>query len=287
LQSCRLLLLVAFAVSLSACTNSTTASDSGSPAPVDSGLAAVATGSAEPSAGNDSTSSPGTEAVALASPATHPSFKLKTVALTDIDGTSGQKAIVDLAELGVIEPATGAFHPHAPLTRATFVRWLVKANNAEFISDVNMIRPTETADSPTFVDVPPSQPDYKYIQGMADAGFVIGIDAKHFAPSRNITREELIAIYQSRVSDAKIPPVTSVAGMGIDFTDADKISKPYWGAFNQAWYGFYKLNIQRIFGDIKTFHPQRPATRAEAAIAVSVIKNADAASTLAATSHSQ
>jgi predicted flap endonuclease-1-like 5' DNA nuclease len=236
--------------------------------------------------------SPGPDAAAAADPPPAPAAAatpapaatsiLKKVALTDIVGLAGTTAITQLAQLGVVEPASGAFHPHAPLTRATFVRWLVKANNAEFISESHMIRPAVTADGPIFVDVPVSSPDYKYIQGMADAGYVVGIDAKHFAPERNITREELIAIYVNREVNGKTTVTTSLADMGSTLTDAASVSKPYWGAFHDDTYGFYKGNIARIFGDARTLHPQRLATREEAAIAVSVVQNADAASTVTA-----
>jgi hypothetical protein len=271
-------LLALLVASLTACSGQSDSSSSqGTPPPLASPDAAatdvtVATDAPVPAGA----SAPPAPAAAASSSV------LKPVALTDVAGLPGERAIRDLVELGVIEPSSGQFHPHAPITRAAFVRWLVKANNAEFISDSKMLRAAEPGDDQAFVDVPSSSPDYPYIQGLANAGYVIGVDAKHFAPQRNITREELVAIYMNREDGGPTSVVTSFDNVGIPYSDAAKISKPYWGAFHDAFYGFYKNVPYRIFGESKLVHPQKLATREEAAIAVSVVQNADARSTVQA-----
>lgn len=305
----RLLLLVFCAAVVTACSNSSSSTSSSSPSPVPSVSAATDVGeaSASPSASGETTSAAevaatqaaisaapapvasanptvaATAAVALAPAATptrNASSKLKKVALTDISGTLAQKQIIELAQLGAIEPATGKFHPHDPLTRGTYVRWLVLANNRYFDSSQQIRLPEDTSNQ-AFVDVPPSNPNYKYIQGLADAGFVVGIDAKHFAPDRPITREELMAIYEGRVSNGgNYSNISNIADSQLGFKDADQISKHYWGAFNQDhWNG---NNLRRIFGEIGIFHPQRPATREEAVISISVIGTGSADSTVQA-----
>jgi hypothetical protein len=214
-----------------------------------------------------------------------------TVAFTDINGADGADAIRQLAFLGVLEATSGQFRPHDPISRAEYVRWLVRANNAYFATHPDKrIRLAETGQS-TFVDVQPANADFKYIQGMSDAGYVIGIDAKHFAPSRNLSREELVAILISRdnggagMPNAGPPSTWNYAGGGgtlsVQLTDRDKVSKPYWGAFqvNNGWGNSYAVDVvHRVYGTIKVFHPQQLATRADAAIALQEIDHVSAAS---------
>ncbi|HEY6235457.1 MAG TPA: hypothetical protein VIW69_10180, partial [Candidatus Elarobacter sp.] len=55
---------------------------------------------------------------------------LASVGFTDVDGVQGQKEIVLLAQLGVLDAAAGPFHPGDAIQRRDFVRWLFKTNNA-------------------------------------------------------------------------------------------------------------------------------------------------------------
>jgi hypothetical protein len=122
--------------------------------------------------------------------------------------------------------------------------------------------------------VPPSNPDYKYIQALANAGFVIGIDPRHFAPDQNLTREQLVAIKVG--VDLGGDPYKN-SGLGdvkvvYPFSDVDQISKRYYDAFYGDDFDGSK-NIPRIWGNIKTFQPQRSVTRAEAALALDKVGN--------------
>jgi hypothetical protein len=291
--------LAAFAAAAGGCakqtesTSSTTASASSQPSPLDSASPAVALAVNSPSAsaGPAMTAAPSSvsplaaatlsvsvatsaPAAAVAGPSASPGTP--SVHFTDVAGTFAEKQITAEAALNVYDSTSGAFRPHDPLTRAEYVRWLVRANNIYFAkAPAKQIRLAETAADPIFVDVAPSNPDYKYIQGMADAGYVIGIDKTHFAPARNLTREELIAIIVSRDQNGR--PGTQAAAPDQSFSDANSISKPYWGAFHDdSWdYGMNtRGNVNRIFGTVKTLHPKRAATRGEAAIALAVIDGA-------------
>ena len=192
---------------------------------------------------------------------------------TDIAGNFAENAINQEAAAGVFGTASGAFHPDGTITRAQYLAWLVTANNLYFSNAPgSQIRPAGASADQTFVDVPKSYPFFSQIEGMADAGYVIGIDKTHFAPDRPLTREELLAIQVSRYSNgAKLDPITSAQGMYcVHLADAAAISKPYWPAFNHdQCTGFNgQDDLHRIFGSVKTLHPQRPATRAEVAIAL-------------------
>jgi hypothetical protein len=187
---------------------------------------------------------------------------------TDIRGIFAEQAIKDMAALRIFDSTTGQFKPNAPITRAEFVRWLVKANNAYYKDAPDQqIRLAESGKA-TFVDVPTTYPDFKYIQGMANAGYVIGTDATHFTPQRAITREEMIAIKASRDESGQNMQPTDI--MFIHYTDAAKISKVYTGAIHEDSSVRTSHNIARVWGTIKTFNPQMPVTRAEAALCLSV-----------------
>jgi hypothetical protein len=190
-----------------------------------------------------------------------------TASFTDISGTFAEQTIKDMASLGVFDSTTGEFKPNAPITRSEFVRWLVKANNAYYKDTPDQqIRLAESGTA-TFVDVPAGNPDFPYIQGMANAGYVIGTDATHFTPDRAITREEMIAIKASR--DEHGMNMDPVDPMFIPYADKAKVAKVYTGAIHEDDSVRTSHNIARVWGAIKTFNPQMPVTRAEAAVCLS------------------
>ncbi len=222
-------------------------------------------------------------AIATPAPTLNPTAAIH---YTDIVGIFAENAIKQEAQLGVFGSATsGKFNPYGTVPRAEYVRWLVTANNIYFKTQPDkQVRLAEANSDQSFVDVPKSNPDFKYIQGMANSGFLVGIDRNHFAPERSLTREEMIAILISRDANSgglpkAIPPSAwdySAGGstISVDFTDRDKVSKPYWGAFqlNNGGGGDYAEDeVKRIYGNTKIFYPQKKVTRAEAAVALETI----------------
>jgi hypothetical protein len=204
------------------------------------------------------------------------------VSFTDINGDFGQQAIQDEAALGILDSATGAFKPDAPITRAQFVRWLVKAENVYFKDTVSkQIRLAKTGPA-QFVDVPVTNPDFPYIQGLANAGYVIGIDKKHFAPNSVLTREQLIAIKAAVDEGGNIQPYPGVQSF-LDYTDTAKINPVYATAIHEDASVRTTRNIARIWGALKTFSPKKPVTRSEAAIAIWEINDGSAAVALGRT----
>lgn len=211
--------------------------------------------------GADTTPSP--VAVAKKSPA--------PVTFEDVKGVFAEKEIIQLAQLGIFDTTSGKFNPQAPITRAEFVRWLVRANNAIFAASPDKtLRLPETGKA-TFSDVPPTHPDFRYIQGMTNAGFVIGNDAKTFNPNQILTREQMLAIKVALDHRVAIDRYTGGAPGG--WTDSNKISKQYWPAVYVESVFQNNANVGRTFGTIKTLKPQAPVTRGEAAVCISAIGN--------------
>jgi hypothetical protein len=270
-------LTLALLVALSACsktdTSTTTTSDA-TRAPV-AGDSAVpdASDSAPPDASESAppdaiatTSGVVPAAVATSPP---PSF-------TDVTGVNGAKDIVAFAQLGVVDPTSGAFRPGAPIKRREFIRWLVKANNVLWADTpakkVNLADTTETS---VFPDVATSDPDFPYIQGMQDAGYSVGCPDKTFKPDQALTREQMFAIknvFDRGSVDAGLVKDVNFArntAMG-PWKDKATISKTYVPGIatgNQGGAESFGL----VFGTSSLFRPQLPVTRAQAAVAISVI----------------
>jgi hypothetical protein len=202
-----------------------------------------------------------------ATPAASPTTPTAAAApFTDIQDSAAREEILDLSRLDVFEGATGTFEPTRPIRRAEFVRWLVRANNAiRKEKDIHLAE-GETA---TFSDVPPTRADFRYIQGMANAGIVIGYDETTFKPDKPLSREELIAIKcgldQGGVQD-KNKNYGSV-DLVWHWSDSRKISRRYLDAIYSEYFNSAK-NVDRTFGAIKMFKPQQTVTRGEAAICV-------------------
>jgi hypothetical protein len=203
-----------------------------------------------------------------------PSQYANSVSLTDIDGVDGTQDITDLAKLGVLDTTGGKFDPYKPITRAQYVCWLVATNNIYFAnSPKNFIHPANAGTTPTFTDVPASYPGFKWIQGLANAGYIVGMDATHFLPDQPITREEMIAI-KAQVDEGG--PIASDAGLRtfIHVSDSDAIDTAYLGPVHEDYSVRTTNNIARIWGNTKVFHPKQALTRAEAVMSLSKIGSA-------------
>lgn len=270
--------LLAFGASLGACSGGSSSQSAASPSLTAS---VTATESATVAATTTATAA-ASVAAATASPTLDPTA---SVTFTDIAGNFAETAIKQEAALGVFGTKTGKFNPDATVNRAQYVTWLVTANNIYFKDAPSaVIRLAGPSSDQTFVDVSKNSPNFPQIEGMADAGFVIGVDAKHFAPAAALTREELIAIQVSRYLNGATPsPLTTASGMYcVRLGDAGQVSKPYWGALNaDQCTGFSGQDeLHRIFGTVRTLHPQRPATRAEVAVALQKIAGRNAGAVL-------
>lgn len=200
---------------------------------------------------------------------------------TDVAGIDAEQAIKDLATLGVFDSQSGKFEPSKPITRAEYATWLVKANNATFPDDPShKIHLAGADDKPTFVDVSSANPSFKWIQGLASAGYIVGIDPTHFAPDQPLTREQMVGI-KAQIDESA--PIKSDSAGTRDFIHVDDnkdIDFAYLEQIHEDYSARTTNNIQRIWGNTKVLHPKKPVTRAEAAVSLCKISNGSAAQTL-------
>jgi outer membrane murein-binding lipoprotein Lpp len=180
---------------------------------------------------------------------------------TDIAGNLAEPQIQQLAKLEVFDTMTGQFNPSGTITRAELFRWLVRKQQK---TERNPLRLAEGGTA-TFTDVPPTHPDFKYIQGLANAGYVVGFDATTFRPDEIVTREMLLAIIPSmHETKGETREYFFMGNIKSKYTDYAKFSKRY------LPFIYYSGGLSdKVFGPVKILNPQTPVTRAEAAIAVS------------------
>lgn len=195
-----------------------------------------------------------------------------------------QRYIQDLATLGVLTTSTNQakantntnlFEPGKVITRREYARWLVTANNTMYASNpAKQIRTVSDTAQPAFTDVPKTNPDFAYIQGLAEAGIIpstLSGDSTEvlFRPDAPLTREQLLLWKlpldtRSALPTANLEAVKQTWG----FQDAGKIDSRALRAVLADHQNGEQSNIRRVFGFTTLFQPKRTVTRAEAAAAL-------------------
>ncbi|RUS96230.1 hypothetical protein DSM106972_087720 [Dulcicalothrix desertica PCC 7102] len=195
-----------------------------------------------------------------------------------------QRYIQDLATLGVLTTSTNQvkentntnlFEPSKAITRREYARWLIAANNAMYASNpAKQIRTVSETAQPAFTDVPKTNPDFAYIQGLAEAGIIpstLSGDSTEvlFRPDAPLTREQLLLWKlpldtRSALPTANLEAVKQTWG----FQDAGKIDSRALRAVLADYQNGEQSNIRRVFGFTTLFQPKRTVTRAEAAAAL-------------------
>jgi len=105
--------------------------------------------------------------------------------------------LMGLAELGVIPQVSGYLQPDAPIERGNYIVWLVRAYHIFNRDDPKKWFPlADKDDTWTFSDVTPGSMSYPYLQGMVNAGLIVGFTAsgQEYNYARNITRERMILL---------------------------------------------------------------------------------------------
>lgn len=162
--------------------------------------------------------------------------------------------------------------PNQPIQRGTFARWLVEINNTLYQDRPMLkIRLAATSQKPAFTDVSGSDPNFPYIQGLAEAGFIPSplsgdVDQTVFEPTKILTREVLLS-WKVPIDFRKILPSTTAEKVQETwgFKDTKRISKQSLAAVFADHDNGELANIHRLLGSALLFQPQRPVTQEEAA----------------------
>ncbi len=201
---------------------------------------------------------------------------------TDLNQTPQEYSqyIKALSELGVLRLDTNSsqptqFQPNKIITRREYARWLFSANNKiHDTTPAQQIHLGVQTDRATFQDVPPTDPDFAVIQGLAEAGLIPSPLAGEntavlFRPDAPLTREQMI-LQKVPLDTRHVLPNASVDAVKQTwgFQDAAQINPLALRAVLADFQNGDQSNIRRVFGYTTLFQPQKPVTRAEAAAAL-------------------
>ena len=159
-----------------------------------------------------------------------------------------------------------------PITRRDYARWLVAINNHFYAtSSGDKIHLATKSDQPAFKDIGINDPDYKVIQGLAEAGLIpsrLTNDGSKllFQPDAPLTRESLIT-WKVPLDLRKALPQASTETIADSwgFQDVTSIDAQGLRALFADFQNEENANIRRILGYTTLFQPKKPVTRAEAA----------------------
>lgn len=176
--------------------------------------------------------------------------------------------VSDVQRLEVIDLG----NPNQPIQRGTFARWLVETNNRLYQDrPTQQIRLAATSQTPVFKDVSSSNPNFPYIQGLAEAGFIPSplsgdTDQATFQPNQFLTREVLLS-WKVPIDFRKILPsaTTSKVQEVWGFKDTQQIATPTLSAIFADHNNGELANIRRLLGAALLLQPKKPVTQAEAA----------------------
>ena len=169
-----------------------------------------------------------------------------SLAFQDISSSYAKEGIADLAHAGIINGKTDTlFSPKETIQRRHFAVLLAKSLG---------IQPLQPA-KPSFVDVPNTNPEYGYIEALAELGILQGQSTAHMGATQGISREDAaVLIYRAFGKEA----ISSTLLHG--YKDMNQIS-PY--ASEAVAYSSWKGLLKGNEGNYK---PKQLLTREEAAI---------------------
>ncbi|KAE9617373.1 hypothetical protein Lal_00035106 [Lupinus albus] len=197
------------------------------------------------------------------------------------DQVQGQ-ALAALQVLKVIEPDV---QPGDLCTRREYARWLVSASSALSRNTISKVYPAMYIDNVTelaFDDITHEDPDFCSIQGLAEAGLIesklsrcdiqLSTDEDnspfYFSPESPLSRQDLVswkmALEKRQLPEADRKKLYHLSG----FIDTDKIHPSACPALVADLSAGEHGIIALAFGYTRLFQPDKPVTKAQAAIAL-------------------
>ncbi|CAN6461685.1 unnamed protein product [Victoria cruziana] len=200
----------------------------------------------------------------------------KVVVPPIIDQVQGQA----LAALQVLKVIDTDVQPGDLCTRREYARWLVAASSALSRNSVSKVYPAMYIENVTdlaFDDVTPQDPDFTSIQGLAEAGLIsskLSSDGEQdnfsFSPNSPLSRQDLVS-WKMAIEKRQLPEVDKkTLYQHSGFIDIDRISPHAWPALmadiSAGEHGITAL----AFGYTRLFQPDKPVTKAQAAMALAI-----------------
>lgn len=205
-----------------------------------------------------------------------------------VDQVQGQ-ALTALQVLKVVE---GDVQPGDLCTRREYARWLVSASSVLSRNTISKVYPAMYIENVTelaFDDVTPEDPDYSCIQGLAEAGIISsklsksdmdGTSSGHqnsffFSPERPVSRQDLVS-WKMALERRQLPEVDrNYLFQCSGYIDIDKIDKDAWPALVADLSAGEQGITALAFGFTRLFQPNKPVTKAQAAIALATGDSAE------------
>ncbi|KAK9103631.1 hypothetical protein Sjap_020885 [Stephania japonica] len=209
----------------------------------------------------------------------HPGKILVPAAIDQVQGQA-------LAALQVLKVIEADAQPGDLCTRREYARWLVTASGTLSKNSVSKVYPAmyiEKVSELAFDDITPEDPDFSSIQGLAEAGLIAsklsrndllqsseGVQEPfYFFPESPLSRQDLVS-WKMATEKRQLPEVDrKILYQTCGFIDIDRINPDAWPAIvadhSSGVHGIMAL----AFGYTRLFQPDKPVTKAQAAIALS------------------
>ncbi|KAK9060002.1 hypothetical protein SSX86_020706 [Deinandra increscens subsp. villosa] len=209
----------------------------------------------------------------------------RVVVQVSADATQ-QEALSWLKNLKIIEDEVKA---DELCTRREYARWLILVNSRLERNPRNRILPSVALAGSTvnaFDDIRAEDPDFKYIQALAEAGVALSkLSGKNltsdsdtdsskssggvnFLPDRLISREDLIG-WRAKLEYRVMPRLNEeILRNKIGFLDARELKSDVLPVLFMDMLTTDQSITRKVFGQIKRFQPGKPCTMAQAAVAL-------------------
>ncbi|KAL0446929.1 UNVERIFIED_CONTAM: hypothetical protein Slati_1820800 [Sesamum latifolium] len=195
-----------------------------------------------------------------------------------------QEALLVLKKLKIIEDDARA---DELCTRREYARWLVRANSQLERSRKHRINSSAALSGSritAFDDVGVEDPDFEFIQSLAEAGIVRSklsdvnsgpnvnnVEDKgqvDFSPERFISREDLVS-WKAKIEYEVMPGIyEKMSRKNIGFLDVKEISSDALVELFVDILADEKSIVRGVFGQSKRLQPSKPCTKAQAAVAL-------------------
>ncbi|XVF53591.1 hypothetical protein PTKIN_Ptkin05aG0110600 [Pterospermum kingtungense] len=229
------------------------------------------------------------------SPAGIPAPSVVSAALQVHPGKVLVPAVVDqvqeqaLAALQVLTVIEADAQPRDLCTRREYARWLLSASSALSRNTMSKVYPAMYIDNVTelaFDDITPEDPDFSSIQGLAEAGLISSklsnqdlrnddLGPFYFFPESPLSRQDLVswkmALEKRQLPEADQKILYQLSG----FIDIDKINPDAWPALVADLSAGEQGIIALAFGCTRLFQPNKPVTKAQAAVALATGEASD------------